>query len=414
MAQTLELSSKEVKDWLEKETGLALSPVREKAEKMLKEMQKALDNLEKACKLLLENSQKKIASGNKKVRGRARGLNKLARIFLERIRQITVPEEISYESLNDFVQETKRVFLVTEIDIKNWFPRISPFFILDRRKFLMTFQKAKETTEELYGFLTKKYVKIKTLEETFQSINQLLTLEKQLEKLKAERNKIRAEKGVITKQITQKQQEIEVIKSKNLAQLDQIDVEIEKLRLEVKERLRHLQKPFVKLRWLASHEGGLTPEELRELDHYIENPFHALAQEKGYETLKQILQKLNRYISEGKLKLKLDRRRKAEKTINDILNKKSLQPLHQKCKNTLTLKKQLSTNTKIIAAKEALTKIQREITELEKKRRLNTQEESSLQQKIEEILKKIHGEKKTIEKNITELTRKKIAIKLLR
>lgn len=84
---------------------------------------------------LLEKSRKEIEKRNIKTYGRARALNKLARLFLKRTRQIEVPDRVSYDSFHGFVQETRNVFVVTEVDIRNWFPRISPFFIMDRRKF---------------------------------------------------------------------------------------------------------------------------------------------------------------------------------------------------------------------------------------------------------------------------------------
>ena len=78
-----------------------------------------------------------------RVYNRARALNKLARLFLDRIRKVNVPDQVSYDNLSKFAQETQKAFLVTDIDIKNWFPRISPFFIMDRRKFLAVHEKAK-------------------------------------------------------------------------------------------------------------------------------------------------------------------------------------------------------------------------------------------------------------------------------
>ena len=71
-----------------------------------------------------------------KVYNRARALNKLATIFMERIKKLKVPDQISFDSLSLFANETQKTIAVIEIDVRNWFPRISPFFIMDRRKFL--------------------------------------------------------------------------------------------------------------------------------------------------------------------------------------------------------------------------------------------------------------------------------------
>lgn len=77
-------------------------------------------------KLLFDTSSKEIEKRNMKVYNRARALNKLARLFLDRLKKLNPPEQVSYDTLNRYVQETQKVMLVTDIDIKNWFPRISP------------------------------------------------------------------------------------------------------------------------------------------------------------------------------------------------------------------------------------------------------------------------------------------------
>ncbi|MCL4429117.1 MAG: hypothetical protein M1167_00030, partial [Chloroflexi bacterium] len=64
--------------------------------------------------------------------------------------------------------------------MKNWFPRISPYFIMDRRKFLAVYEKTKQTYMALNDFVTKEYVKTKTLEEALHELNTLQDIEKQL------------------------------------------------------------------------------------------------------------------------------------------------------------------------------------------------------------------------------------------
>jgi hypothetical protein len=95
---------------------------------------------------------------------------------LDRFKKIAAPEQVNYESINRFTQDVQKVLFVTDIDIKNWFPRISPFFIMDRRRFLAIYEKARQAYNSLNDFLTKDYVKTKTLEETLQLVNELKPL----------------------------------------------------------------------------------------------------------------------------------------------------------------------------------------------------------------------------------------------
>lgn len=412
MSDLTKFSSRDIKGWLEKETSSIFIPVHTKAQKLQNETKRALENVADVCKTLLEKSRKEIEKRNMKTYGRARALNKLARLFLERTQQIEVPNQVSYDSIYDFVQETQRAFGVTEVDIRNWFPRISPFFILDRRKFLTVFEKAKESLNELESFLKKEYVKTKTLEETFQLIGKLLALEGQLADLEAQRKKTETEGALIEKKMAETQQKIAGLENKeSLAHLDQISIEIKKLNMEVKHRLRHLRKPFLKFQSLVFRKGGLMPEESNKLNEYLENPFNAFAtEEAGYPLLKQILKKLTRLMPEGKLKLKHDKKRKAEKAIDNILNKNSLDTLHQKSSDAIMLKKQLSTSAEIAETKEHLLKLQENLKKLKRKKKLKESKAKVIRRTFKETLEKIRNQKKEIEQNVSDFMDREILI----
>jgi hypothetical protein len=410
----VKLSSKDVKNWLERETHSTFIPVHAKAQKLIKEMVKALEDLNEAGRMLLDNSAKEIEKRNMKTYGRARGLNKLARLFLDRMRQLRVPDRIYYDNFSDFVRETQKAFAVTDVDVRNWFPRISPYFILDRRKFLLVFEKAKLTLKELNEFLTKDYVKTKTLEETFTAIDQLDGFEKELADLAERTGKVDVEMQSIDKEITDARQRVIEMRSKGgISQLDQLGRDTEQLSAEVRHSLQHLQKPFIKLQSLSLHGGGagLTPDEIKKLGQYLENPFEALATEQtGYPLLKQILEKTARAISEGKLKLKPEKIRKAEQVVDNILNKDSLSGLHRKCVDAITRKSQLSTSTEVAETRSGLSKIQEQLAELERKRKRTEAERSSLVQTQTEIAAKVRDNKSRIEKNVLSFLGRRIHV----
>lgn len=414
MSEALKFSSKDIKGWLERETGSIFVPVHAKAQRLLDEMRKTLDNLTEVSKMLLDNSGKEIEKRNMKTYRRARALNKLARLFLDRMRLIKVPDKISYDSFSKFVQETQKAFTVTDVDVRNWFPRISPFFILDRRKFLVIFERAKESLKDLNNFLVKEYVKTKTLEETFQLIDKLLALEQQLASLKEQRARTQNEKASIEMQMAETRQKMVDLKGKgSISQLSQTSTEIDALCLEVKNGLQHLQKPFVKLLSLATHgEGsGLTPEELAKLNQYLENPFEALSTEvSGHPLLRQILLKLDRSISEGKLKLKPEKVRKAEQAIDNILKKNSLANLRQKCADAITRKTKLSTSEELTMMQQDLLKLQRQLENLARKKGIVETEENSVQKTVNETSERIRNNKAEIEKNILSFMAKSVRV----
>ncbi|MEM4701020.1 MAG: hypothetical protein QXZ51_02625, partial [Candidatus Bathyarchaeia archaeon] len=346
MSTSLKIAFHELRNWLEGETGAVLSPVHAKAERLLGEMREAHQDLIEACHMLLESSRKEIEKRNMRTFKRAQALNKLAKIFLERMQPLKVPEKPSFNDVENFVNAAQKVYAVTDVDVRNWFPRISPFFIMDRGKFLRVFESAKGSLKDVSEFLTKEYVKAKVLEETFQFIEEVNKLKERAAALREKRKRTEAERMKVEEEMADVHRRIvELEKSGGLSHLAELDEAIGRLRREAEYCLRRLQKPLIKLQSLASHgEGsGLTPEELKKLNHYLEDPFEALATENlGYPLLRQILQKAMRLMAEGKLKLKPDKERKARQAIEEILNKDSLASLYQKCVDANQRKAQLS------------------------------------------------------------------------
>ena len=414
MSEVIQFSSNEIKSWLENQTTSILTPVHEQAKKLRDDMHDAILSVTDVSKMLLENSAKEIEKRNKRIYNRARAMNRLARLFSERIRKVTVPDQVSYDSLSKFAQETQKVFLVTDIDIKNWFPRISPFFIMDRRKFLTVHEKAKESLAALNDFLTKEYIKTKTLEETFQLINELHNLEKQLSDVEAEKTSIKNERLPIEKEIAELEQKTAELKGEGpVDQLFLLETEIEKITKELKHTLRHLQKPFKKMQALALYRGGagLTPAERDKLNQYLQKPFKALAtEEAGYPLLKQILQKMERLMNEGKLKLKSDKKRKAERDITGILKRDSLAKIYKQCVEVATRERQILNSAKMEETKRSLSMFQEQTKQLKARKARVEAHEAVKEHAYNEIVSRIRGHKKAIEKNVYSSLGQKVQI----
>jgi hypothetical protein len=408
------LSTNEIKSWLEEETSSIFGPVQDQAKQARDEMRQALETEAEASKMLFDNSNREIERRNMRVYGRARALNKLARLFLDRLKKISVPDDVSYELLNKFAQDTQRVFIVADVDIKNWFPRISPFFIIDRRKFLAVHEKAKLTLNSLNDFIAKEYVKTKTLEETFQLVDQIQSLEHQLAEVEAQKANVEKERLPIEKEIAELEQKILELETKGpIDQLNLVEAETETLSKELRRELRHLRKPFKKLQALATQGGGsgLTPDELKKLDDYMTTPLEALAAEGvGYSMLRQILEKLSRLISEDKLKLKSDKARKAVQSIERILNRNSLAGLQARSINVVNRRTQLVTSSRMDQIKQDLSLYQDQVKQLNA-RKMSVETHEAVKENAETDIKtRISNSKRAIEKNVYSFLGRKIEI----
>jgi hypothetical protein len=414
LSEIQRIPSSGIKRWLEKKEGSTFTPIHTKAEKLRDEMKKELDGLLQSSKMLYENSGKEIEKRNMKTYRRARALNKLARLFTERIQAVNSPEQVTYDTMHGFTQKTQDAILATDLDIRNWFPRISPFFIIDRRRFQLSFERAKEELKEVNGFMTKEYVKTKTLEETFLFADKLQNLEQHQKNLTSQKTRIGTEEESINNIITELQRRISDLKCKgDISKLSQTSAEIDALNIEVKRSMQHLQKPFLKLQSLSLHGGGsgLTHEEVEKLGEYLTDPFESLAKEApGHPLLKAIILKLQKALEEHKLKLKPEKVRKAEQTIDSILNKLSIVDLHQKCKDARTRKKQLQESGEVAETEKELSKLGEQVEEQERKRRVLESERVTIDQNLRKTLEDIERYKNEMEKNILSLTNERVII----
>ncbi|NLE03493.1 MAG: hypothetical protein GX638_01650 [Crenarchaeota archaeon] len=414
MSEAVKFSTNELYDWLQKEAGHALVPVQAQAQKRLDEVRINLDNLTEASKMLIDSSQKEIEKRNMKVYNRARALHKLATGFIDRIKKLSLPDKISYDNLSVFVDEAKKTIFVTELDIKNWFPHISPFFIMDRRKFSPVFEKTKNAINSLNDFVTKEYVKTKTHEKTFQLLTELQTFETQLKELVDQKNELKNNLLTIENETTAKETQIVELKNNSIIdQLCQIETQQEILNNELKNLLRHFQKPFIKMQALATSGGGagITSDNMKKLTQYIDDPFEAIITEKpDLPMLKEVVEKLQDLLHEDKLKLKPDKQRKAEQSIEDVLRKNMLDEHYSKCCALANQKKLLSNSSELEKTKISLSQSQEEFKKLQLQKANLETEEALKTNGINEMLDKIANHKKIIEANIQGFLGKQVKI----
>ena len=414
MTEVAQFSTSTFKEWIEKEANNSLVPAQAQAKKLLDETNLAIIALNEVCEALLENSNKEIEKRNMKVYNRARALNKLAHLFIDRLAKLSVPEQVTYDIVNKYNIEAQKTIIVTEIDIKNWFPRISPFFIMDRRKFLTVYDKTKQTFFSLNEFVTKEYIKMKTLQETLQMIGELQSLENKAANLQVEIENIIGERVPIEEKIAGLEQKTgELRMAGPIDQLNLVMGEIENSNNELKNILRHLQKPFIKMQALATSGGGggITPGELRMINLYLDKPFEALAiEEMGYPVLRQVLEKLQIMLKEDRLKLKSDKARKAEQSVVELLDKNMLNASQEKSKILSTQKEQLLTSTHMDEAKQNLYSFEDQTEQLKARKSSIEAHEAIKRREHQDLQSDISNRKRAIERNIAKAFTKNIQI----
>ena len=415
MSEALEIPLKDLKEWLEEETVSIVEPLKAEGRSLFDNVRDKLDDILQSCDKLLEDAEKELMKGSRKTYRRAKIMNKLAKNISEMIDKVIIPDEISRESLDTLREDLERVLGVVGRERWKWFPVISPYFIMDRRKFDIVLKRAMDSLGELRSFSSDKYAKAETVEDAFTMVDTIRQYLSELDEVEKRKKTTESRRGVLEKKIAENQQEIRSIQSKSeVVELVQINEKTEELEEKVKHSLRYLQKPFLKFQSLARGPSYSLPlDEKRKLDEYLSNPFEALATEmEGYPILKSILKKMEGAMAQGKLKLKSSRLRKAKGQINSVLNEDALIPLHRSCKEAFSQRQRLSTSGAIATSQSELKKLQKKLKDLRKRKELVHSRGVVLDKKIKRTLEKIENQKKELEKIVLELTNRNVQVTL--
>lgn len=403
----------DLKPWLQEEIKPIIEPLKEKGERLLSEIKNRLKDIEENGNKIFVNSEKEAEKVSPKTYRCAKAANKMSKNILNIIDQIVVPNEVSYENFTMLLKDLEKALAAIIYEKRAWYPRISPYFILDRKKLDIATKRIEDSIHELHNFLLQKYVKAKTAENMLKMADRLSQLREKA--LNFQKQKIQTETRI--KSLKDKMREIQqrIGSTKDVAELNEltrVEREINDLREKVKYNLRHLQKPFYKLQSLArSAQVALPPEEARKLEQYMNDPFEALtSEEKGHPLLKRILQRIDNAIRQGKLKLKPARLRKARQQMENILKNNTLNLLQHNCIEATLRREQLVTSEKITSTQKELKYLQVTLQNLQKEKEAADLKMKSLEEEYQKLLEKIENQKSKLEKSVFRLIGKRIHV----
>lgn len=413
MSQTPQVALSSLKEWMLRETAQTIEPLKEEGERLLTEIKERLDEAIKACERLTEKSEKETQKGSPKTYRRAKLTYKFSRNMAETIRSVVVPGQLSYDNLQSLYADLEKMQATIDQERRRWYPYISPYFILDRRWLDTHLKRTADILQELRNFLTQKYAKAKTVDEALAEVDRLLESLKGAEENKRRIDQTEIREESLEKKIAKNKQKATLIQGKvELEELVKINQKTEELRKNVKHNLRHLQKPFVKLKNLGQGARVTLPlDEAKKLSDYLNDPLEALAvEEEGHPMLRQILRRVEDAINGDKLKLKSSRLRKAQTQIDKILNRNMLIPLQQSCAQAYALKKKLQTSETVTSSKKELAHLQNEERGLQRHKEIVASRKTALINERKRLQDKIEQEKEELDEMVLQLTGKTIQI----
>jgi predicted nucleic acid-binding Zn-ribbon protein len=412
ISTTLEIEIKELKPWFEKETDHILKPLNEQGKKIIEKTRERLQDTREACEKLAEEAKKETEKG--KATRKAKATVKLSKHFLKQLDNIVFPDKTSFSKLERLHKDLEKTVFSIMRDRSFWFPRISPLFIISRRRVDFALSRMTSPISELGNFLSTSYSRAKAVEEAFSEIDATMRLVESLDEYKGLEAGLKEKTQLIQKEIEEGEENVETIKgSAGFSELAEMSQRVQQLRRQVKHELRHLQKPFLKFVNLArSSNYSLPPEESGKLAQYLQDPFIAFAtEEPGYPKLRGILRRLGQAMDEGKLKLKSSRLRKSREEVDAILNTDKLDSLYRDCVHAFSLNQQLSLSKETQIAKDRSLQLQERLRELRKQKDAVEARLREVEKEHKQILEKINEQKKMLENSVYKLLEKHITLK---
>lgn len=186
ISQTVTLSVQEFRSWLEKETSNMIKPLDKEAAGLIDEVKKKISQVQEASRGLIKESEREIEKG--KAYRRARVAKKLAQLFIDTLNNIKFPEQTSFRNTEALVKELKKSLSTIERERHIWFDRISPMFIMTRRKIDVVIGKLFESVEKLDSFISEKYMKAKSITDCFSSADTIAELRSEADRIEKEKN----------------------------------------------------------------------------------------------------------------------------------------------------------------------------------------------------------------------------------
>ncbi|MEM2102502.1 MAG: hypothetical protein QXM22_03200 [Candidatus Bathyarchaeia archaeon] len=403
----------EFEKWFEKETANLVKPLDNEASKLIDDVRKRMNQIKEDCENLIKECEREIEKG--KAYHRARVTRRLATFFIDTLNKINFPQQVSLETTETFVKDLKKVFSVIGRERNIWFPRISPLFIIARRKIDVSLGRLFDLIEKLDVFTKEKYSKVKSVADGFATAHNIAQLQSELEKLERETNETQTAISSITKETQEKQQRILAIEQREeMRELLRTNSQAHELNRKAKYELRYVQKPFVKmLNLYHSGDVAIPTEEHQKLVEYLRRPFLALAKEDdGYPLLKKILQRTSENMGNNKIKLKTSRQKKAQDQIESILKKDALLQLQLQCKQVYQRRKQLLTSGTIANLQNEAATLKATLKEQERMLNHLNSKQSALENNKKEKKDKLETHRKELEKTVHEVTKKTVRLKV--
>ncbi len=421
MSTQVNMKLQEIREQFEQDTFDEVQEAKAQGERLIKNIEKQIRDLQQTCKALLQDTEKQLAKGQEQLSKTRKGgdywrtvklANDLGKITLEEIESLELPENVSYETLRNLTNSippglTKIIKTKSAYD-----PYITPYFIRARRSIGASIGKLQDFVKEIGAFTSSTYRRVRHIEKTLERIDRLETLFESLPPIETIQAQEKVQIEELTRRIMEQEEELMKLNKEELvAATSDIDHEIRSLELKAFKKLRLFRDPLKKMLYRSKGGPGLSLEVKEIAEGYMEHTLESFQEEElGHPNLSKLIQALKISLEREAVSLKKRKEERIMKIIEEILNKDVLRKIQENITEFKT-KKQKITETeqyRSLKSRENAIKVQiQQLRDARAKRELNNdkieKEKNNKLQKIERLTQRIT-------QNIHTLTGKHVSI----
>lgn len=391
----------ELPEWFAERTGELLSNYRLDIQKQLDRIDEALVKTVETSDQLLEEV---VVDGELTVPGSAQ---KLATRLKSSAKDMEFPEEISYSSVQELLDDLEDYLQDTTHAGRRYIPRLPRV----HKKIIKELDYQFRTIGQAYQKIKKIWEKEKLpkqvervgdeVEEIDERSRQVLTLSEQLAKLKEQKEQTAG-------RVEEHQDGIEQFRmDSGLVEIDGIRKEIDSIRMIVTNQLNFLKKPFKKLSQEAGQSIMISSVAGEGADAYSKEPWTAFQSDtEDLERLKVGLTSLADAIQNGKIKFRASLNRKVLDRKTSVVEKGGLDEYRQRFSDLSSRQDELE----VAISSDERRDLEKSLERAEWEHRDVKSEIAHIEEQVARISARLKALQKRLESGISKLVRNDIEI----
>jgi hypothetical protein len=384
--------------WISKELDKTLRPTRSKAEKLVDEAARSLSDARSFYDGLARKGEHDMATKKDAASYRAaRVIGHAGQEAAASLRDIPVPEEVSWESLKvlkDGLSTASRSIRSLRDSSSR---ELSGFYLLDQRSFGGALERIARSAERLSGFLDGEGAYLQRARTVNGIVESIQAARKELNEKLGDSERLAGEREQVRASLKELSDRVDGITTKgDLHEVLEIEKELRKEgRAFRSETLAHLKRPLRRLGDLSLRgEFAMGPDEREALSKFVQSPYKTFVSQTTGDHVPKILQNVKNAIDSGKMEFKPKKTGRVSAQLNQLIGSAHLVEKQEKGRRLVARRRELLQNPEC-----------RKLYEYRKGLLLKIEETRKQEQQIDERVRSVSSMTEAVKRRLAELLR---------